>query len=408
MRRASPRGASVGGNGCHITRRTRQNPGDDESEKENPTTCRKQRPTKRGRPTAAPLAANGAGVAAATVAAAAPPAAPASSPPPPPPLTEVTVTLPTRGRLLELALFEWLCCVIKDNNGNVPRFDALKAALPAEMVRDGVTARHAHDEATYFRTDLSGTEKRRRELAAWRSALAGLPLFALRGDEKLIVYYAQSTGLPVQASSNQGTARDTEEKAAALMARDAAITAREAAVAPLAGVRDKFGTLTKSDMYNASCALSDESQIYLTEIFQIMPTASQSAMPRVLTLAFRAVLHELGFARAVQNSPTTLEKVEVELASYRIAAATAEHARKNVALAATLNRPDILAAWQNELVKCEAVFGEKHAALVAAKERVGSDACDRVATTLAPSNPSVRRYQTTVRVTATLTLKCRL
>lgn len=161
-------------------------------------------------------------------------------------------------------------------------------------------------------------------------------------------------------------------------------------------------------MYNASCALSDESQVYLTEIFQIMPTASQSAMPRVLTLAFRAVLHELGFARAVQNSPTTLEKVEVELASYRVAAATAEHARKNVALAATLNRPDILAAWQNEVVKCEAVFGEKHAALVAAKERVGSDACDRVATTLAPSDKSVRRYQTTVRVTAALTLKCRL
>ena len=127
-----------------------------------------------------------------------------------------------------------------------------------------------------------------------------------------------------------------------------------------------------------------------------MPTASQSAMPRVLTLAFRAVLHELGFARAVQNSPTTLEKVEVELASYRIAAATAEHARKNVALAATLNRPDIHAHWKSELVKCEAVFGEKHAALVAAKERVGSDAFDRVATTLAPSNFSVRRYQTTL------------
>ena len=122
MRRASPRGASVGGNGCHITRHTRQNPGDDGSEKENPTTCRKQRPTKRGRPTAAPLAANGASAAAATVAA----AALAPSPPPPPPLTEVTVALPTRGRLLELALFEWLCCVIKYNNGNVPRFDALK------------------------------------------------------------------------------------------------------------------------------------------------------------------------------------------------------------------------------------------------------------------------------------------
>ena len=135
MPRVGPRGASVGGNVCHITRRTRQNPGDDGSEKENPTTCRKQRPTKRGRPTAAPLAANGASAAAATVAAAAPPAAPAPPPPPPPPLTEVTVTLPTRGRLLELALFEWLCCVIKDNNGNVPRFDALKAALPAEMVR---------------------------------------------------------------------------------------------------------------------------------------------------------------------------------------------------------------------------------------------------------------------------------
>ena len=58
--------------------------------------------------------------------------------------------------------------------------------------------------------------------------------------------------------------------------------------------------------------------------------------------------------------------------------------------------------------KCEGVFGEKHAALVAAKERVGSDACDRVATALAPSNASVRRFQTTVRVTAALTLKCRL
>ena len=94
--------------------------------------------------------------------------------------------------------------------------------------------------------------------------------------------------------------------------------------------------------------------------------------------------------------------------SYRIAAATAEHARKNVALAATLNRPDIHAHWKSEVVKCEAVFGEKHAALVAAKERVGSDACDRVATTLAPSDKSVRRYQTTVRVTAILSFKCRL
>ena len=404
-----------GGGGRHRTRSTRRNPGGDEGEKENPTTARKAKATKRCRSTVAPLAARGARAAAATVAAAAPaapPADPVPPPPPPPPPTEVTVRLPTRGRLLELALFEWVDDRIAANpRGNVPNIAALWAALPEAMKRDGVTAREAHAEATYIRTDERGTANRRLELAACRSALEReMPFFALGDDVKLFFYYTQGTGFPEQASSDQGAARSTEETGAALTAREAAVTAREAAVAPLAGVRDKFDTLMKSDMYNAYSNLSDESQIRLTEIFQIMPTASQSAMPRVLALAFRVVLHELGFARAIQNSPSTLERVPDELASYNTAVAVADTSRKCEAVAASLQPPNpaIHAHWKSEVVKSEAVFGEKHAALVAAKERVGSDACDRVATTLAPSDKSVRNYQTTVRVTATLTLKCRL
>lgn len=247
MQRAKSRGASGGGDGCHSTRRTRQNPGDDDSEKENPTTCRKQRPTKRGRPASSPLASHGARTAASAVAAAAPAAAPADPvppPPPPAPPSEVTVALPTRGRLLDLALFEWASDRVAENHGKVPNIDALGVALPAVMKRDGVTARDAHAEATYIRTDNDGTVKRRRELADCRAALAGLPFFALREDVKLTVYYVQSTGFP-EFSCN---AQAQQDEGAALAARETAVTARETAVAPLAGALDRFNSLTRHDI----------------------------------------------------------------------------------------------------------------------------------------------------------------